>query len=182
MVRVTREQFAAMVVRERVPDELAAAVEAVREPRAELVLERAGSEATCWVGEDAACLLVPESSRVFRAFALDFDELPAALLRAVGAREAEPPDAAPVVVAPGELAAALARAERGAPAEGRLSPVLDGFTAHWRIDDGGKAVEVIDTAAGCWAVEPGGEAVELRPVGADWIARATADLVAVAHA
>jgi hypothetical protein len=179
MVRVTREGFAALVVGEpeRVPDELSDALEAVREPRAELVLERADAEATCWVGDDVACLLVPEPDGVFRAFSLDFDELPVALLRAVGAREAAPPAAPGVVVSPGELAAALARAARGEPAGGRLGPVLDGFAAHWRIGDGERSVEVIDTDAGCWAVEPSDGAVELRPVGAEWIAEATADLL-----
>jgi hypothetical protein len=179
MVRVTREGFAGLLVGRPadVADELSDALEAVREPRAELVLERADAEATCWVGDDAACLLVPEADGVFRAFSLDFDELPVALLRAVGAREAAPPDAARLEVTPGELAGGLARAARGEPAEGRLGAVLDGFAAHWRIGDGERAVEVIDTAAGCWAVEPTAAAVELRPVGGEWIAEATTELL-----
>ena len=179
MARVTRESFAALVVGqpERLADELSPALEAVRDPRAELVLERAGAEATCWVGDDAACLLVPEADGVFRAFSLDFDELPVALLRAVGARAARAPDGGEVTVPPGELAGALARVARGEPAGERLAPVLDGFTGHWRIADGARAVEVIHTEGGCWAVEPTGEAVGLRPVDGAWIARAMTELL-----
>jgi hypothetical protein len=184
MIRVTRKSFAALVGgrQGRVADELSEALDAVREPRAELVLERAGAEATCWIGEDAACLLVPESEGVFRAFSLDFEELPPALLRAVGARDAESPGGPELVVGAGELATALARAGRGQAVEGRLGRVLDGFAAHWRIDAGARALEVIDAAAGCWAVEPADAGVELRPVSGAWIAEAIADLPAVPHA
>jgi hypothetical protein len=184
MVRVTREGFTALVVGQpaHLADELSPALDAVREPRAELVLERADAEATCWVGDDAACLLVPEADGIFRAFSLDFDELPVALLRAVGAREAEAPDGPELVVRPGELAGALARASRGEPAGEQLAPVLDGFAGHWRIADGERAVEVIDTDDGCWAVEPTDGAVELRPVDGAWIADAMTELLDVPDA
>jgi hypothetical protein len=184
MVGLTREGFAALVAGrpQRLADELSDALAAVREPRAELILERGDAQATCWVGADAACLLAPAGDGRFSAFSLDFDELPPALLRAVGARRAAAPDGPEVVVSPGELAAALARAARRTPAGGRLDSLLDGFAAHWRIGDGERAVEVIDTAAGCWAVAPADGAVELRPVGGDWIAEATVDLLRAARA
>jgi hypothetical protein len=184
MVRVTREGFAALVAgrSQRLSAELSDALAAVREPRAELVLERGDAQARCWVGADAACLLAPEGDDRYRVFSLGFDELPPALLRAVGARRAAPPGGPEIVVSPGELAGALARAARRRPAGGRLGPLLDGFAAHWRIGDGERAVEVIDTAAGCWAVAPADGAVELRPVGGDWIADATAELVGAARA
>lgn len=179
MVRVTRERFAALVVGrpEDVADELSPALDAVREPRVELTLERADAAATCWVGDEAACLLVPEPDGVFRAFSLDFDELPVALLRAVGARETRAPDGPDVVVSPGELAGGLARAERGESADEPLAHVLGGFAGHWRIAGGDRAVEVIDTDAGSWAVAPAGPAVRLRPVDGGWITETMIDLL-----
>ena len=187
-MRLTAAGFAALLAGDARAAELEPALAAVREPRAELTLERAGAEARCWIGDDAACLLVPEDERVSRLFLFELDELPLALTRAVGATPAlaggdaadRDPPARPageaLEVAPGDLAAALAAAAHGVRAEGPLGDVLDGFRAHWRIADHHAAVEVIDTAAGPWAVVAGPDAVELRPVDGTWIAHAIADL------
>ena len=103
VLRVTAEGFAALIAVTRgrahelddgareqaqaLADELGATLDAVSEPRTVLDLERGGFHATCWVGEQAACLLVPEQPGWFRFFALHPGELPVALLRAVGAQE-----------------------------------------------------------------------------------------------
>jgi hypothetical protein len=179
-IRLTEPAFAALLAEGS--DELRPAIEAVREPRRRLVLERAGATASCWIGEEVACLLVPEGTGWLRAFALDFDELPAALMRALGVSDARRPVAAPVSVSPGELATGLAAAVRGEPLRGRLRSVLDGLSSHWRVSDGRAAVEVIATAAGSWAVAPKEPLVELRPVDGDWIARALDALLGGAHA
>jgi hypothetical protein len=181
-VRVTADGFAALVAvaqgraeelepdvrgqAEAVAGELRAALDAVVAPRTVVDLERRGEYGTCWVGDAVGCLLVPEQPGWFRAFAFDHDELPVALLRAVGAVECARPPGDAVRYDAAELAGVLARGE------------LDGFRAHWRAGD----VEVIETAAGSWAVVPDGTAVELRPVDATWVYAAIADLVAGAPA
>ena len=105
---------------------------------------------------------MPEQPGWFLAFASAHDELPVALLRAVGAAECARPPGDVVRYDATELAGLLARGE------------LDGFRAHWRAG----AVEVIETDAGSWAVVPDGTEVELHPVDASWVYAAMADLVA----
>jgi hypothetical protein len=177
-VRLTAAGFAALLAGEDArAAELEPALAAAREPRAELTLERAGAGARCWLGDDAACLLVSEDERIWRLFSLDLDELPVALGRAVGARDGGPPAGAPLELTPGDLASALAAVGGGDRPDGPLGDRLDGFRAHWRIGDDRAAVEVVDTEAGPWAVVPAAGTVELRPVDGGWIEEAIADLV-----
>jgi hypothetical protein len=162
-LRLTADGFAALVSGEarELADELGPALDAVTAPRTVIDLERRGEHGTCWVGDESSFLLVPEQPGWFRAFAFAHDELPVALLRAVGAAESARPPGDAVRYSAVELAELLARGE------------LDGFRAHWRAGD----VEVIETDAGSWAVVPDGTDVELRPVDAAWVYGAVANLV-----
>ena len=176
VIQVTADGFPALVAAARGQDadaevrelarELGPALDAVVAPRTVIDLERREEHATCWVGGDAACLLVPERPGWFRAFAFAPDELPVALLRAVGATESARPHGDVVRYEAAELAGLLARGQ------------LDGFRAHWRASAGAASVEVIETSDGSWAVVPDGSHVELHPIDATWIYAAIVDLVA----
>jgi hypothetical protein len=169
LVRVTADGFAALVNGEarELADELGPALDAVRAPRTVIDLERRGEHGTCWVGDADAWLLVPEQPGWFVAFACGIDELPVALLRAVGAEECARPSGETVRYDAPELAGVLARGE------------LENFRAHWRVG----TVEIIETDGGSWAVVPDGSEVALHPVDATWVYAAIADLVAEpAHA
>jgi hypothetical protein len=139
-----------------------------------IVVERDGERAVCEVAEGGATLLVPGGDEM----PLALEEVPAALLQAVGARPRGAPEGGPVRAAPGALAFAVATARRGERPAGSLGPVLDEFAGHWRMTDGHAAVEVIETGAGGWAVVPGDSVVELRPVGSEWVLAAVRALVA----
>jgi hypothetical protein len=142
--------------------------------RRAIVVERDGERAVCEMGDGGAALLVPGGEEI----ALEPADVPAALLRAVGARPLPAPEGGPVRAAPGDLALAVATARRGDRPAPPLDAVLDGFAAHWRMTDGHAAVEVVETGAGGWAVVPGDSDVELRPVAADWVLAAVRALVA----
>ncbi|MBE2314955.1 hypothetical protein DVA67_003145 [Solirubrobacter sp. CPCC 204708] len=114
-------------------------------PRAVLEVERGDAVATCWLGEESACLLVSDV-----LLELEPDEVELALLRAAGARELPTPEAEPRGYAPGALATAIAAGE---------------FEAHWRIG----SVEVLEDASGSWGVFPQTGFVWLHPVSAEWI-------------
>jgi hypothetical protein len=169
LLRLTADGFAALVKGDapELAGELDPALDAVRAPRTVIDLERRGEHGTCWVGDADAWLLVPEQPGWFVAFACTLDELPVALLRAVGAAESPRPRGEVLRYGAPELAGVLARDE------------LEGFRAHWRVG----TVEVIETEAGSWSVVPDGSEVELHPVDATWIYGAIADLIAEpAHA
>jgi hypothetical protein len=172
---------------------LEAARRIVREPLAELWLQRGERRGRGWVARQGSVLAHPLTDGRTRLVTVRTPLIIDALVRLndVGPRPRFEP-ATRIAIAPGELAEALAARDStrahlaDAQQTAAFASIVGGLREHWRVAAtwdpadgalGGRDLEVLDTEDGYWLVIPDDPTIELWPATATAIFRGLCGLL-----